>query len=207
VRQIGNKPLKELTVRDVRTGLEALSDRGPVGDRAAPIAHRQPHSVSQSRPSGSPDPSDARQRHGRVEGRRQPLPQLERVAAGTGERRQVPLARHAGHRETKDGEKRTVNEVEVDDVGPSLRNTSAKVSKAERRSQSAGGQGGFGGSREPARGRLPRPTTPTSRRSLVARERRRLSPGTGEPYASLARVLDPASCPPCRSPNRFWLGR
>ncbi len=32
--------------------------------------------------------------------------------------------------ETKEGKKRTVYEVEVDDVGPSLRNASAKVAKA-----------------------------------------------------------------------------
>ena len=43
--------------------------------------------------------------------------------------------------ETKEGEKRTVYEVEVDEVGPSLRNASAKVTKTQR---SAGG-GGFGG--------------------------------------------------------------
>jgi single-strand DNA-binding protein len=41
--------------------------------------------------------------------------------------------------ETKEGEKRTVYEVEVDDVGPSLRNASAKVTKAQR---SGGGYGG-----------------------------------------------------------------
>jgi single-strand DNA-binding protein len=34
--------------------------------------------------------------------------------------------------ETKEGEKRTVYEVEVDEVGPSLRNASAKVTKAQR---------------------------------------------------------------------------
>ena len=34
--------------------------------------------------------------------------------------------------ETKEGEKRTVYEVEVDEVGPSLRNASAKVSKIAR---------------------------------------------------------------------------
>jgi single-strand DNA-binding protein len=34
--------------------------------------------------------------------------------------------------ETKEGEKRTVYEVEVDDVGPSLKNASAKVNKASR---------------------------------------------------------------------------
>ena len=44
--------------------------------------------------------------------------------------------------ETKEGEKRTVYEVEVDDVGPSLRNASAKVNRASR----GGGEGGFGGS-------------------------------------------------------------
>src|ERR1700723_2026181 len=44
--------------------------------------------------------------------------------------------------ETKEGEKRTVFEVEVDDVGPSLRNASAKVTKAERQSGSGGGYGG-----------------------------------------------------------------
>src|SRR6202042_2591212 len=43
--------------------------------------------------------------------------------------------------ETKEGEKRTVYEVEVDDVGPSLRNASAKVNRASRGS----GEGGIGG--------------------------------------------------------------
>jgi single-strand DNA-binding protein len=47
--------------------------------------------------------------------------------------------------ETKEGEKRTVYEVEVDDVGPSLRNASAKVNRASR-SGGQGGQGGSGGS-------------------------------------------------------------
>ena len=45
--------------------------------------------------------------------------------------------------ETKEGEKRTVYEVEVDDVGPSLRNASAKVTRANRSSGGfSGGQGG-----------------------------------------------------------------
>jgi single-strand DNA-binding protein len=43
--------------------------------------------------------------------------------------------------ETQAGEKRTVFEVEVDDVGPSLRSASAKVTRASR----GGGDGGFGG--------------------------------------------------------------
>src|SRR5438093_13502673 len=41
--------------------------------------------------------------------------------------------------ETKEGEKRTVFEVEVDEVGPSLRNATAKITKAQR-----GGGGGGG---------------------------------------------------------------
>jgi single-strand DNA-binding protein len=45
--------------------------------------------------------------------------------------------------ETKEGEKRTVYEVEVDDVGPSLRNASAKVNKVVR--SGSGDGGGFGG--------------------------------------------------------------
>ena len=44
--------------------------------------------------------------------------------------------------ETKEGEKRTVYEVEVDDVGPSLRNASAKVNRIAR---SGSGDGGYGG--------------------------------------------------------------
>src|SRR5215471_5521218 len=43
--------------------------------------------------------------------------------------------------ETKEGEKRTVFEVEVDDVGPSLLRASAKVTRAQR----SGDGGGFGG--------------------------------------------------------------
>jgi single-strand DNA-binding protein len=45
--------------------------------------------------------------------------------------------------ETKEGEKRTVYEVEVDDVGPSLRNASAKVNRIAR--NGSGGSGGGGG--------------------------------------------------------------
>jgi single-strand DNA-binding protein len=41
--------------------------------------------------------------------------------------------------ETKEGEKRTVYEIEVDDVGPALRYATAKVTKVSR------GGGGFGG--------------------------------------------------------------
>jgi single-strand DNA-binding protein len=49
--------------------------------------------------------------------------------------------------ETKEGEKRTVIELEVDEIGPSLRYASAKVTRAQRgNSQQGGGQsqGGWG---------------------------------------------------------------
>jgi single-strand DNA-binding protein len=47
--------------------------------------------------------------------------------------------------ETKEGEKRTVYEVEVDDVGPSLRNASAKVNKVARSGGNGGGYNNSGG--------------------------------------------------------------
>jgi single-strand DNA-binding protein len=55
--------------------------------------------------------------------------------------------------ETKEGEKRTVYEIEVDEVGPSLRNASAKVSRSTRSTgggfgggqSGQSGQGGYGG--------------------------------------------------------------
>jgi len=45
--------------------------------------------------------------------------------------------------ETREGEKRTVIELEVDEIGPSLRYATAKVQKMSR---SSGGGGGFGSS-------------------------------------------------------------
>jgi single-strand DNA-binding protein len=54
--------------------------------------------------------------------------------------------------ETREGEKRTVYEVEVDELGPSLRSATAKVNKTTR-SGSGGGygsSGGAGGSGAPA---------------------------------------------------------
>jgi single-strand DNA-binding protein len=47
--------------------------------------------------------------------------------------------------ETKEGEKRTVFELEVDEVGPSLRWATAKVTKAARGGGGGGGGGSYGG--------------------------------------------------------------
>jgi single-strand DNA-binding protein len=51
--------------------------------------------------------------------------------------------------ETKEGEKRTVVELEVDEIGPSLRYATAKVNKVSR---GDGGGGGFGGGAPQSRG-------------------------------------------------------
>jgi single-strand DNA-binding protein len=56
--------------------------------------------------------------------------------------------------ETREGEKRTVFELDVDEVGPSLRNATAKVTKTTRSGGGGqgggygGGQGGYGGSQD-----------------------------------------------------------
>jgi len=47
--------------------------------------------------------------------------------------------------ETREGEKRTVLEMEVDDVGPALRSATAKVTKVARAGGGFGEGGGFGG--------------------------------------------------------------
>jgi single-strand DNA-binding protein len=47
--------------------------------------------------------------------------------------------------ETRDGEKRTVTELEVEEVGPSMKYASAKVTRVTR----GGGGGGFGGGDDP----------------------------------------------------------
>jgi single-strand DNA-binding protein len=51
--------------------------------------------------------------------------------------------------ETREGEKRTVYEVEADEVGPSLKNATAKVNKTQRQQ---GGQGGGFGQPAPPQG-------------------------------------------------------
>ena len=55
--------------------------------------------------------------------------------------------------ETKEGEKRTVYELEVDEVGPSLRYATAKVTKVSR--GGPGGGGGGGGFGAPSSGDAP----------------------------------------------------
>jgi len=60
--------------------------------------------------------------------------------------------------ETREGEKRTVYELEVDEIGPSLRYATAKVQKMSRSSGGGGfgaSGGGGGGNRQPSTGASP----------------------------------------------------
>lgn len=50
--------------------------------------------------------------------------------------------------ETKEGEKRTVMELDVDEVGPSLRRATAQVTKNERSGGGFSGGGNFGGAQQ-----------------------------------------------------------
>jgi single-strand DNA-binding protein len=50
--------------------------------------------------------------------------------------------------ETKEGEKRTVVEMDVDEVGPSLRYATAKVNRTQRGGSAGGGFGGGGGGQQ-----------------------------------------------------------
>ncbi len=120
--------------------------------------------------------------------------------------------------ETKEGEKRTVYEIEVDEVGPSLRNASAKVSRSTRSNGGGGfgggsrggghpvsGQGGYGGGAGVApattRGPLTRPVTagsPTSRRSDAQTSQRVLDTKPTIPAAGGALPTIPADSPGLR---------
>ena len=96
--------------------------------------------------------------------------------------------------ETKEGEKRTVYEVEVDDVGPSLRNASAKVNKVARNGSAPAAPGGSGG--RPSGGRVmrrPGSRGRRGRRSVVVRRPRRLhrrTPVLSTPAAPGAQPAD-----------------
>lgn len=56
--------------------------------------------------------------------------------------------------ETREGEKRTVVELQVEEVAPSLKYATAQVTRSQRGSTSSGGQqrGGYGGGQDPAGG-------------------------------------------------------
>ena len=54
--------------------------------------------------------------------------------------------------ETKENEKRTVIELEVDEIGPSLRYANAKVNRTQRSGNGGTGGGGFGGNSQASGG-------------------------------------------------------
>ena len=90
--------------------------------------------------------------------------------------------------ETREGEKRTVFEVEVDEIGPSLRYATAKVNKASR--SGGGGGGGFGGGGgavapdpRPARRPTTRGAAPRHRAPSAAVTTNRPSDNSAHPFA------------------------
>src|ERR687883_624127 len=91
--------------------------------------------------------------------------------------------------ETKEGEKRTVVELEVDEIGPSLRYATAKVTKASRGEGGGGfgggGGGGFGGG---GGGRAPRGGPAVRRAALLKKD-------PLAPHASLCSARAPARGP------------
>ena len=92
--------------------------------------------------------------------------------------------------ETREGEKRTVVELEVDEIGPSLRYATAKVNKASR---SGGGGGGFGGSgggggSRPALRRRSEPSR-TTRGAALPRPARSAAATTNHPSDSIPSAI------------------
>ena len=94
--------------------------------------------------------------------------------------------------ETREGEKRTVYEVEVDDVGPSLRNASAKVVKSNR---SGGNFGGSGGPAAVPAGPLAVPAGPAAADQASARPRTRGARTPATASAAMVRRTSPRSSP------------
>ena len=74
--------------------------------------------------------------------------------------------------ETREGEKRTVFEIQVDEVGPSLKYATAKVTRTQR-----SGGSSYGGGQQGGQGARALPPTTTRGR----RRRRALRPELGEP--------------------------
>ena len=93
----------------------------------------------------------------RMAGRRRDVPQLRGMASGCRERRRilqkgmrviVQGRLRSRSYETRDGERRTVFEIDVDEIGPALRYATAKVTR------NASGSSQGGGGNRPSGGRL-----------------------------------------------------
>ena len=89
--------------------------------------------------------------------------------------------------ETREGEKRTVFEIDVDEVGPSLRSATAKVNRASR----SGGQGGgFGGSSGSYGGQGGQPSGGDDPWSAPSQGRPASSAPANDPWASGGGSMD-----------------
>ncbi len=90
--------------------------------------------------------------------------------------------------ETREGEKRTVYELDVEEVGPSLKYATAKVTRTQRSGGGGGFSGGGGGARAAAR-------------AATTRGRRRL-PSSPPPRAASSTAVSRAAATP--APNDPW---
>ena len=97
----------------------------------------------------------------------------------------VTAGSSSGQYETREGEKRTVFELEVDEVGPALKYATAKVTKVARGGGGGfgGGGGGFGGGSSGGGGsRRPVGHRRRRRSGSAGRRRRRRGGGGGASY-------------------------
>ena len=100
--------------------------------------------------------------------------------------------------ETREGEKRTVFEIDVDEVGPSLKYATAKVSKTTRSGGGGGGGGGggYGGGRPVVHRWAPRrPARVAGRAASRAASRRAVRRPVGRCSRAVAAVRGPQNDP------------
>ena len=97
--------------------------------------------------------------------------------------------------ETREGEKRTVFEIDVDEVGPSLKYATAKVTRTQR----SGGGGGYGG-QQGGGGPATTPGPPLLRRA-ASRAHRRAHPKVHRKAHRRGPVAKPAARTRARAPG------
>jgi single-strand DNA-binding protein len=85
--------------------------------------------------------------------------------------------------ETRDGQQRTVVELDVDEIGPSLRYATAKVTRTQRSGGGFGGGGASGGTAAPAAGGDPWATQPASGGGQQSGGQPSGQPGSGQQQA------------------------
>jgi single-strand DNA-binding protein len=93
--------------------------------------------------------------------------------------------------ETREGEKRTVFEIDVDEVGPSLKYATAKVTRTTRQGGGGGGGGGYSGGGggqaggdDPWASQAPQGGQPQGGQSYGGQQAASPAPAGGDPWAA-----------------------